>query len=139
MSSIVRDPIYRYWNTNQQCPYIKCEGLDTDYLGFRSWRASGITLESGQIDFNTTFDISPDLLGNANAVCELTIYLKNDGENLVHILMYIITKANNTISTPLNYQTVGNYTSVITTTVANRTIRIQLSKGAECKWITRGI
>lgn len=139
MSSIVRDPIYRYWNTNQQCPYIKCEGLDTDYLNFRIWTASGITLQSGQIDFDTIFNISPNLLSNANTVGELTIYFKNDGENLVHMLMLIVTKVNSVLGSPLNYQSVGNMTPVIVTIPNNNTVRIQADQGAECKWIWRGI
>jgi hypothetical protein len=138
-TSIVRDPLYRYWNTNQQCPYFKSQGVSTDTLDFRTWTASGITLQSGQIDFGTVFNISPTAFGLDNVVGELTVYMKNDAENYVHMQMYIITKVNKTLQPPVNYQSVGNITTITTTTPSNTVVRIQTSQGAECKWIWRGI
>lgn len=136
--TIVRDPIYRYWNTNQQCPYFKSQGISTDTLDFKTWTASGITLQSGQIDFGDVFNISPTAFGLMDTVGELTVYMKNDGEHFVHILMYIITKVNGILQTPVNYQSVGNIITVTTTTPSNTVVRIQTSEKAECKWIWRG-
>jgi hypothetical protein len=138
-TTIVRDPLYRYWNTNQQCPYFKSQGVSTDTLDFRTWTASGIKLESGQIDFGTVFNISPSTFGLTNVIGELTVYFKNDAENYVHILMCIITKVGGTMSSPLVYQSVGNITTTTVTAGSNTTVRIQTSQGVECKWIWRGI
>lgn len=137
--TIVRNPIYRYHNCNLQSPRLLCEDLKTDTLEFNRWTASGITLQSGELDFANVFLISPTSLALSNAVGELTVYLKNEAENYVHIVMYIITKTGGILNTPLNYQTVGNLNTVTTSTPNNSTVRIAIDPGAVCKWIWRAI
>lgn len=136
---MLKNLLYRYYNCNIQCPKVLSDEIKTSKLEFDSWTASGIVLQSGEIDFGTTFDISPTSLSLRNAVGELTVYLKNDGEEMVHIIMMIITKTAGTMNPPLNYQTVGNLNTVVISTPSSTTVRIVVTPGAVCKWIWRAI
>jgi len=137
--TIVRDPLYRYYNANLQTPRLKCEELYVKTLNATSWTQNGVVLETGDLPFATVFNISPECLADPTCCGELTLYLKNEGQKMSAVVMNVVTKAGGTLSPPVTYQNVGNFTTVTLTTPNASTVRVTIAPGGICKWIWRGI
>lgn len=146
MSSALKNPLYRYYNCNIQCPKFISNEIQADKVSFSSY-SNGIMLETGEFVNNAnTFTISPQCLSGNNCCGELTVYLKNDSLFYSHVVMILVSKSNGTIPTAnvVLYQNSGNVVGTTQITAApsgTSSVLITLPAGFLCtaKWIFRGI
>ena len=142
MSSNLKNPLYRYYNCNIQCPKFIASEIQGDKVSFNSYD-NGIVLETGEFTTSgTSFTITPACLTQANCCGELTVYFKNATLFYSHIAMILVTKTNGVIADTnvVLYQNLGNITSVTAAKSGNTGVTITLTSGQSCfaKWIFRG-
>lgn len=142
MSSNLKNPLYRYYNCNIQCPKFIASEIQGDKVSFNSYD-NGIVLETGEFTTSgTSFTITPACLAQANCCGELTVYFKNATLFYSHISMILVTKTNGVIADTnvVLYQNLGNITSVTAVKSGNTGVTITLTSGQSCfaKWIFRG-
>lgn len=142
MSSALKNPLYRYYNCNIQCPKLLCNEIQATNVSFSSY-TNGIKLETGEFTTSaSTFTISPNCLTQTNCCGELTVYFKNDTLSFAHVAMILVSKTNGTIPVQnvVLYQNLGNLT--VTAAPSGSTgVTVDTGAGNTCfaKWIFRGI
>lgn len=134
------DPIYRYHNCNLQAPKFKCLEFHTNELSYDIVTPSLILVQNNHLDSNTIHLIAPTALSQTNCAGELSVYLRNNLLNMVHVLTFLVAKSNNVLNTDtcINYQTFGNFT-VTVSYLNNNSIQLTLNAPAQCYWIFRGV
>ena len=140
MSSIIKDPIYRYLNCNLQTPNMKtgkltATSVDIESLSNDLYTSHGIFLFGNSFTFSSA--VIP-ALSQRNVSGELTLYIKNDSLNVANVTTIILIKTNNTLTNADFYQRVGNLASLTTAIVSNNLV-VTISPGATCRWVFRGI
>lgn len=143
MSSALKNPLYRYYNCNIQCPKFISNEIQADKVSFASY-ANDVKLEVGEVvNAVTSFIVSPMCLSLPNCCGELTLYLKNETLFYAHVVMILVSKSNGTIpaSNVVMYQNVGNLTSITAAPSGTTGVLVTLPTGMPCtaKWIYRGI
>lgn len=146
MSSIVRDPDYRYYNCNIQAPKLYGSEIHADKISFDEYTESGVMLETGISPLNTTHTIAIKCLTKSNCCGELTLYLKNEITNIAQVIMLTLSKTGGTFTSGnINeYQRWGNYSTTsgqnyTYSTPTTSSVGIALTGGpAEIKWVWRG-
>lgn len=137
---IIKDPIYRYYNSNIQCPNIKtgklsCDVADIKALGNAVQTLNGLMPVASKFIINST--ILP-IFNQKNIAGELTLYFKNDTLNVCNVTTIILIKTNNVITNADFYQRVGNFNSLDISIVGN-SIQVLISPAATLFWIFRGV
>lgn len=138
--TIIKDPIYRYYNSNIQCPNIKTEKLTCKQADIASLGNTVSTL-NGAMPLSSRFIIDSvefPILSQKNIAGELTLYLKNDALNVCNVSTSILIKTNNVITNADFYQKVGNFI-VQTITISGNTLVVTVSPAASLYWVFRGI
>ena len=140
MSSIVKDPIYRYLNCNLQTPNMKTGKLTATSVDIESL-SNDLFTSHGIFLFGSSFTFSSSVipaLSQRNCSGELTLYIKNNSLNVANVTTIILIKTNNTLTNADFYQRVGNLASLTTAIVSNNLV-VTISPGATCRWVFRGI
>lgn len=138
--TITKDPIYRYYNSNIQCPNLKTETLTVNYLNPGSL-SNDLLVSHGIFLFGTSFTFNSSVLSalsQRNLSGELTLYIKNDALDVANVTTIILIKTANVLTNADFYQRVGNLTSLTTAIVSNNLV-VSISPGATCRWVFRGI
>jgi hypothetical protein len=138
--TIIKDPIYRYYNSNIQCPNIKTEKLTCKQADIASLGNTVSTL-NGSMPLSSRFIIDSvefPILLQKNIAGELTLYLKNDALNVCNVSTSILIKTNNVITNADYYQKVGNLTTQ-TISISGNTLVVTVSPAATLYWVFRGI
>ena len=138
--TIVKDPLYRYYNCNIQAPRLKCGVIDADQIT-TPFLSNGLSTLNGVFPYGNTFLFNSSVIPNLaqNCVCgELTLYIKNESLNLANVVTFILIKSNGVLTNADFYQKVGNFNTVTSSIVSNN-LRVVISPGGMCRWVFRGI
>jgi len=138
--TIVKDPLYRYYNCNIQAPRLKCGVIDAEEVT-SSVLANGLSTLNGMFPYGNTFLFNSSVIPNLGQTCvcgELTLYLKNESLNLAHVVTIILIKSGGVLTNADFFQRVGNFNTVTTSIVSNN-LRVVISPAGICRWVFRGI
>lgn len=142
--TITRDPYYRYYNCNIQCPRIKCEQLETEStISTTVLQPSGVSVYNGYFPVASSFDFTSTqipFLNNYQFSGELTLYMKNDLAKVCNVTTAYVVKAGGamTTTTTLIFQRCGNMTAVNLNITSGTSFTIIVDPAVECRWIFRG-
>lgn len=138
--TIIKDPLYRYYNCNIQAPHLKSGTIHADVLASVSL-PNGISTLEGVMPFGTKFLFNSSVIPTLEKSCvcgELTLFIKNESLNLAQIVTFILIKSGGVLTNSDFYQKVGNFSSVTASNVSNN-LQVVISPGGLCRWIFRGV
>jgi hypothetical protein len=147
--TIVRDPIYRYYNCNIQAPNLKCETLSAKEIDITEQvlSPSGIHTYNGYKPLATSHTFTTadiPVLENATMCGELTMYAVNPGQEKAGVVFASLAKSEGQYTYLNFFQSNGNLTGVTfnngNTSPGNMlSFTILFSPAVAVRWVFRGV
>ena len=142
--TIVKDPKYRYYNCNIQCPYLLCKDIEIQNGSY--FDPSGVSIVNG-------------LSSNGQELMEHILYVEDvpswkktewcgaltlyctSAKGRANVIQCLVTGVNNLFNKAILYQNVGNLGGTQTLGIRSGSKSITFQTGEACRlsWVYQGL